>query len=126
MTEKGVVSVRLSGIDAPELRQKHGHSARRFLLGLVKGKSVDLKCSGRSYKRKTCEMYLGRIDIQAEMVKAGWAVDYRQYSKGKYSEFEKAARTEKKGIWADQNFVSPFCARHAKHKKCRSDKGYQP
>lgn len=121
-----VITIRLAGIDAPEIKQSNGPSAQRYLESLVKGKDVNLQCKGKSYKRKVCGLFLGSTDVQKEMVRAGWAFDYPQYSHRKYKADEEVARLANKGVWASNNIKSPFCFRHRKVKKCLSNLLFQP
>jgi endonuclease YncB( thermonuclease family) len=53
----------------------------------------------------TCEAN-GR-EINAEMIRQGWAVEYEQYSDGRYSDEEEEARRAKRGLWAG-TFVKPW------------------
>jgi endonuclease YncB( thermonuclease family) len=111
--------IRLYGIDAPESGQTcHDAYGKRYLCG---SRSADhmAEMIGRS-GRVTCfeedrDRY-GRIVaecttpanvvINAEMVRSGWAVEYDDYSDGRYSEEERQARAEKQGMWQG-DFVVP-------------------
>ena len=53
------------------------------------------------YKRKIAICFKNSIDINAWLVKEGLAVAYKKYSR-RYSNFEKQARDQKKGIWVGQ------------------------
>jgi len=119
-------SVRLPGIDAPELTQENGREAKHFLEGLIKGKDVRLECKGKSYKRRLCRIYLGSMDVQEAMVAAGWAWDSPKYSKGKYRLAERAARAAKKGIWAKEFEHSPHCFRRKGMGRCFTEPHFQP
>lgn len=82
--------VRLAGIDAPEIDQPYGKTAKWALLNLCKGKEVRAVYDGdQSYDRHVATCYLpdGR-DLSAEMVKAGLAIDWPKFSRGKYSGLE--------------------------------------
>jgi endonuclease YncB( thermonuclease family) len=39
-------------------------------------------------------------DINAEMARQGWALEYKQYSDGRYADEEAQARKAKRGLWA--------------------------
>ena len=39
-------------------------------------------------------------NLAAELVRRGWALDYRRFSDGFYSAAEAAARRERRGLWA--------------------------
>lgn len=45
-------------------------------------------------------------EINAAMVRRGWAVVYRRYAKGAYEAEEAAARAERLGIWSGR-FTMP-------------------
>jgi endonuclease YncB( thermonuclease family) len=46
-------------------------------------------------------------DINAAIVRRGWAVDWPRYSHGAYSREQEAARSEKLGIWSGR-FQMPW------------------
>jgi len=49
--------------------------------------------------RTVARCFTGDLDVGREMVRAGWAIDYRYFSKGFYAEAEKHAREQKNGVW---------------------------
>ena len=118
--------VRLSGIDAPESGQEFSTEATMFLEAMVKGKVVTLKCDGVTYDRKACSVFFGKIDVQAALVRAGWALDYPKYSKGKYGAAQLEARKAKRGMWQKADFTSPYCYRWLGTKACNANKQFQP
>lgn len=84
------VSIRLAGIDAPELDQPYGKRAKWELVRLCKGQTIRAVFDGStSYDRSvaTCILPDGR-DLSAEMVKLGLALDWRKFSGGKYRPLE--------------------------------------
>lgn len=106
--------IRLFGIDAPESSQKCtlqgedwacGRAARKALERTVKGKT--LTCTVRDMDRgryvSVCASE-GR-DVNADMVRRGWAVAYTRYSRD-YAQQEIAAQNEKRGLWRSK-FVRP-------------------
>ena len=58
------------------------------------------------YKRRISVCYAGLYDINAEMVKRGWAVAYIRYSKD-YIDEEKFAKSNKIGMWQGK-FINPW------------------
>jgi len=71
--------------------------ALRVLIG-----SGPVHCEGITYdqyKRLIATCYNGEINLNAEMVRQGWALAYRRYSKD-YVSVEKGAQEAKRGIWA--------------------------
>lgn len=82
--------IRLAGIDAPELDHRYGQTAKRVLARFCKGRIVTATCDGSSsYERVVAACHLeDGTDLSAEMVKAGYALDWRKYSGGKYRHLE--------------------------------------
>ena len=71
--------------------------ALRVLIG-----SGPVHCEGITYdqyKRLIATCYNGEINLNAEMVRQGWALAYRRYSKD-YISVEKEAQEAKRGMWA--------------------------
>lgn len=101
--------LRLHGIDAPELHQNCsnrmggdypcGREAQRALARLI-GRA-ELKClihETDRYERGVATCSAKAMDINAEIVRSGWAVAYRQHS-SRYTDEEAEARKAKRGIW---------------------------
>ena len=61
------------------------------------------------YKRYVAICYINEINLNQMMVKKGWAIAYRYYSKDYIIE-EKYARENKLGIWKGK-FESPYIYR---------------
>ena len=107
--------IRLHGIDAPESGQfcekdgKQYRCGQRAALALAdKIGRTAVRCEQRDidrYKRIVAVCNLGTVDLNAWMVRQGWAIAYRQYSRD-YVDDESAAQTEKAGIWAGR-FIEP-------------------
>lgn len=86
----GNVSLRLAGIDAPEMDHPWGKKAKWELVRLCKGQVITAKIEpGMSYDRLVATCYLpdGR-DLSAEMVRSGHAIDWPKFSGGKYAHLE--------------------------------------
>jgi hypothetical protein len=67
-----------------------------------------IRCEQRDidrYKRIVAVCSLGNVDLNAWMVRQGWAIAYCQYSRD-YVDHESAAQAEKTGIWAGR-FINP-------------------
>ena len=86
----GKVTIRLFGIDAPELDHPYGQKAKWALHNMCKGKVVRAVFDGSlSHDRSVAICYLpDGSDLSAEMVKCGMALDWLKYSGGKYRQFE--------------------------------------
>ncbi|NTU53410.1 MAG: nuclease [Chlorobiaceae bacterium] len=102
--------IRLYGIDSPEKTQPFGTRARQYISTLVFGKQVTMRTMSRDrYGRSVAWVSVGETNVNAEMVKAGYAWHYRQYSDDPaLQQFENEARKAKRGLWADPHPVAPW------------------
>jgi len=115
------LTIRLVGIDAPEVSgkkrepgQPFSQQATKHLAGLVLNKVVEIKEFGRDrYGRTLAVVFLEGKNINVEMVKAGLAEVYRGghapgFDPAPYEEAEKKAKAAKKEMWSQGNkYVSP-------------------
>ena len=82
--------IRLAGVDAPELDQPWGQTAKWAMVALCRGQIVTAKLNGGSSKDRlvaTCYLPDGR-DIGAELIRQGLALDWAHFSGGKYRSLE--------------------------------------
>jgi endonuclease YncB( thermonuclease family) len=103
--------IRLHGIDAPESRQSCSQDGQNWRCGQQASlalsdhiESRTLRCEQRDidrYKRIVAVCFMGGEDINAWLVRSGWAMAYRQYSKD-YITVEMEARAARTGIWAGE------------------------
>ena len=112
----GKIKYILYGIDAPETKQKCtrknkdyscGVEATRFLKFLIKD-DKGVYCKKKDidkYKRIVAVCYYNNQNLNKLMVRNGWAIAYRRYSKD-YIDDENYARENKLGIW-EGKFVKP-------------------
>jgi len=109
--------IRLYGIDAPESRQtckrngedwRCGKDAAFALSDKIGRKPISCETTGESdrYGRIIAVCRLGAEDLNAWMVRRGWAMAYRQYSEA-YVGDEATAREARRGIWASE-FMPPW------------------
>ncbi len=103
--------IRLQGIDCPESGQAYGKQAKQFTSALCFGQQVKVLEHGRDKYRRT----LGTIilsngkNLNQELVRAGLAWHYRQYSKDSTLQaLEEQARRDRRGLWQDKNPVPPW------------------
>lgn len=110
--------IRLNGIDAPENGQPYGDKSKEYLTSLIARKEVTVEVKGKDrYKRILGVVYLGDTNINAEMIRAGYAWNYK-YSKDKYYiKLQEKAKAEKKGLWKDKNAIDPWMWRKERKKK---------
>lgn len=114
-------TIRLVGIDAPEISHKkreasqpYAQAATKYLAGLVLNKTVEIKEYGQDrYGRTLGVVFLGGKNVNLEMVKAGYAEVYRGtpaagFDSAPYWKAEEEARAAKKGICAQgDKYISP-------------------
>ena len=115
----GINKIRLHGIDAPEIKQtclinddvwdcgiESGKALKKFILEReVNCKIIDID----RYKRFVGVCFINNENINQYMVKNGWAIAYRYYSK-QFIEDEEIAKKNKLGIWQG-TFIDPYLFR---------------
>lgn len=101
--------VRLQGIDAPEICQAFGASARDALAARVLHRRVAVNSRARdSYRRALGRVTLNGQDLGAWMVGRGYAWSYRFHRDvGPYAAQEARARNARLGLWADGPAIEP-------------------
>ncbi len=109
--------IRLFGIDAPEKKQKCqkpwltisfmtfnkdypcGEISKLKLKNKINNKFITCKSTNKDrYKRFIAECFKGKTNINRWMVRNGYAIVYKKYSK-KYLAAENLAKNEKLGLW---------------------------
>ena len=107
--EKRQHKIRLASIDAPELGQPFGRRAKEALGELVAGESVEIRWSHKDrYGRIIGDVYLGKLWVNREIIEAGMAWNYRQFSKSKELQgAEDQAREKRVGLWTDRDPAPP-------------------
>lgn len=115
-------SVRIAGIDAPELKQPYGVESKEQLERLILGRTVRVEHVGKSFNRVTGYIHLGHKDIGKKMVELGMAWDSPKYSKGKYTKAQKKAQKKRRGLWASGAVVAPWEFREGKRAKKADEK----
>ena len=123
----GEYKFRLEGIDAPEMRQQCKKESFKisFLVGftfykdyscgrvskeklITKINTSEIKCISSSkdrYKRYIATCFKGKTNLNQWMVRNGFAIAYRRYSK-KYVPDEVFAKENKLGLWQGK-FMEP-------------------
>ena len=108
--------IRLHGIDAPENKQlckradgsdyRCGEMATFALAEIIETHWITCKGETRDrYGRRIAVCYAGPYDINAQMVRRGWALAYRKYSMD-YVDEEQDASVRGVGMWQG-SFVEP-------------------
>jgi endonuclease YncB( thermonuclease family) len=88
---------RIHGIDAPEIDQSGGQSAKKRLVALLNHNTVQIEITDVDrYGRKVARLYTTAGDIGLRMVETGYA---RAYFHDDYTAAEGKARRKKRGLW---------------------------
>ena len=116
--------IRLHGIDAPESKQTCkidnqdcycGKQSTKELKNLINNQKVECITNDVDrYNRYIAICFVDEININQWMVKNGWAIAYRYYSKD-YVVEEKFANDNKLGIWKSE-FIEPYAYRRQNKK----------
>ena len=108
--------IRFHGIDAPEKKQICIKNSKKYSCGQIATNALKKKIRGKlitckvqdtldRYKRYIGVCFLEDIDLNKWMVRNGYAVAYRKYSKN-YIEDENYAKKNKIGLWSGK-FIHP-------------------
>ena len=118
LIERKQVKVRLTDIDAPELRQPFGMRSKQSLSELCFGKVAALDVRGQDrYKRSLARVTCDGTDANAEQVRRGFAWTYTRYARADspLHAIEGEARAASRGLWTDAAPVPPWSWRRAGH-----------
>jgi len=111
--------IRFNGIDAPESRQLClDRAGAEYRCGQAAANALDAFLADRRptscdvvdvdrYGRLVAICSAAGVDVAAWLVRAGHALDWPRYSKGKYSVDQAAARQARRGMWAG-SFARPW------------------
>lgn len=110
------VRVRLLGVDAPEMNQTFGDVAKKHLTDLVYDRSVLVEYAGIAADKSLIgRVTLGGADIGAQMIRDGaaWVDPSNQHrlsdtDREVYQQSEAAARSERRGLWQQENPIAPW------------------
>ena len=108
-------TVRLIGIDAPELSQPGGVLSREYLAHLLLGNPITLERGSEdrdNYNRLLRFVYIGNLCINEEMIRQGYAEarylpesPIREY----YLQLEIQAESTRAGLWSNNVFQPRSC-----------------
>ena len=113
----GDTRIRLWGVDAPERKQtcqgrnddvyECGRDAAAVLDELIGDWQVECVEKDRDrYGRVVAVCRTEAGELNATLVRRGWAIDYTQFSHGRYQQEQAVARRERLGIWSGR-FAMP-------------------
>lgn len=102
LVEQKEIKIRLAQIDTPERGQSYGTRAKQALSNLAFGKTATVKVENIDrYGRTVGRVYVGDIDVNAELVRQGVAWVYRKYATDdSLFRVEAEARDAKRGLWS--------------------------
>jgi micrococcal nuclease len=104
------LTVRLEGIDAPEMSQPFGREARDHLRVLSFNRTVEIRGTETDqYGRTIARVFVGGRDLSHEMLRSGLAWHFRQYSHdSRLAALEAEARNARRGLWRDARPEPPW------------------
>ena len=103
--------IRLCGIDAPEAKQPLGIESRDYLRSMIAtafNKVIVIEMDRDKYGRTVAEVLFdtsnGELSVQEEMLKAGMAYHYKQFSGNchnadVFDTAEDIGRSQQRGVW---------------------------
>jgi endonuclease YncB( thermonuclease family) len=108
--------IRLSGIDAPELKQAYGRASKRHLSDQVFDRDVALDCGKVDrYGRRICVVLVDKRDVNLLQIESGMAWWYQAYAKEqapgygqRYEMAEQQAKAGGKGLWTEPSPLPPW------------------
>jgi endonuclease YncB( thermonuclease family) len=113
--------IRLWGIDAPESAQLcRGEDSLQYRCGAKAARELDTFIARRPvscmpisldrYRRTVATCSVDKIDLGEWLVRNGLAIDWPEYSKGKFNAIQREAEHAGRGIWTG-SYVEPWLYR---------------
>jgi micrococcal nuclease len=134
-TADKTLTVRLSCVDSPELKQQpYGQTASTRLKQLLPiGQAVTLRIADTDrYGRSVAKVYTGSTSVNLVMVQEGQAAVYRQYLgscpelRDRLLSAEAQAKQKRLGLWAQANPVMPWDFRRSGSSSAKARPQTQP
>lgn len=123
------MTLRLTGIDAPEKRMAYGDLAKKMLSDRIRMSEVTIQTiKVDRYGRIIAKVLLQEQDVSLWLIREGLAWHYKRYAHEQafedaenYAATEEEARMGKRGLWHDPNPVPPWVFRkcHRNWPGCR-------
>ena len=109
------IRVRLKEIDAPERKQPFGKQSQESLTALCANKLARIAWTEKDRNGRTLgRVWCAGIDANAEQVRRGMAWVFDRYVKDRsLYPVQGAARTARRGLWADAEPIPPWQWRQA-------------
>lgn len=114
----GTITVRLDGIDCPELDQRFGATAALWIKETLQGRPVRIEDHGKDkYGRSLVYLYSDNDkSINHQLVEVGLAWQYREYSNDPVlNQLERSAKERGLGLWSEASPIPPWEHRSRRH-----------
>ncbi len=108
LRNKTRLTVKLPGIDAPELDQPYGPEAKRFVAKLVKGRVVTIETTHPGNPMYGGVRFSKNRMLAHEMVKAGMAWTTSMDKSSMFGEAQEEAKTARLGLWVNSEDEEPI------------------
>ena len=116
--------IRLAGIDSPEKSQPFGQHCKKSLSDLAYDRLATVESSKLDrYGRIIGKVLVESQDVNLQQIRRGCGWHYKKYQNEQspedrlsYSSAEELARTNRKGLWADQEPIPPWDWRHTRRR----------
>lgn len=125
---RGLVTVRVAGIDTPEHGQDYWRVARAHLIAFTTASDVTVACyKTDQYHREICRVQTSAGDLAASLVGAGLAWHYKRFQdeqtpeeRSLYANLEQRARERRIGLWQEPDPMPPDVCRKVRRdgEKC--------
>lgn len=105
------ITIRLQGIDCPELKQPSGMAAKAFLNDALLFREVEVTESGKDrYGRTVAILRTGENTVQEILLRNGLTWVYPRYCKNcnNWKRLQREARKNRVGLWQDENPMPPW------------------
>lgn len=120
-------NIRIAAIDAPELNQPFGLSAKAELSGILANQSLKIIWRKKDRDgRLIGKALLGKTDVGLELIERGQAWHYKEFRRDQsegdrkiYEAAEKAARQSNRGLWSQSMPTPPWLFRAGRRKSTR-------
>lgn len=108
LRNKTRLTVKLPGIDAPELDQPYGPEAKRFAAKLVKGRVVAIETAQAGNPIYGVVRFSKKRMLAYEMVKAGLAWTTSMDKSSMFGEVQETAKAARLGLWVNSEEEEPI------------------
>ena len=110
------ITIRLVEIDAPEMDQPFGLASKNFLIKLTSNERITYTSEGEDrYGRTLGKLYKNKEDLNALMIKSGFAWVYERYAKDQnLYVYQEVAKSKNLGLWQSKEPIAPWVWRRKK------------